>query len=246
MKRCVIIPARYASSRFPGKPLTPLLGKPMILWVAELSARAVGAEHTYVATEDRRIADVVEAAGYTALMTSDTALTGTDRLAEAARQIDYDIYINVQGDEPLINPEDIVAVADRKAEALDVIVNGFCWMTPDEDPNSVNVPKVVAAEDGALLYMSRAAVPGHKDPKNAPDRYAKQVCIYGFTREELDAFAGFGRKGRVESFEDIEILRFFELGRKIALVETRPGSLAVDAPGDVAPVEAALRRAQSA
>lgn len=240
MKRCVIIPARYASSRFPGKPLTPLLGKPMILWVAELSARAVGAEHTYVATEARRIADVVEAAGYTALMTSDSALTGTDRLAEAAHQIEYDIYINVQGDEPLIDPADIVAVADRKAADPSVIVNGFCWMNPDEDPHSVNIPKVVAAEDGTLLYMSRAAVPGHKDAKNAPDRYAKQVCIYGFTREELDAFAGFGRKGRVEAFEDIEILRFFELGRKIVLVETRPGSLAVDVPEDVAGVEAAL------
>lgn len=217
----------------------------MILWVAELSAKAVGAEHTYVATEDQRIVDVVKGAGFKALMTSDSALTGTDRLADAASQIDYNIYINVQGDEPLIDPRDIIAVADRKAEDPSVIVNGFCWMDADEDPTSVNIPKVVASEDGTLLYMSRAAIPGHKDPGNAPDRYAKQVCIYGLTREELDAFAGFGRKGRVESFEDIEILRFFELGRKIVLVETRPGSLAVDIPEDVSGVEAALKQRQA-
>ena len=96
-RACVIIPARYASTRFRGKPLQPLLGKPMILWVAELCARAVGQEHVYVATEDTRIFEVVEAAGFQALMTSKTALTGTDRVAEASQMIDYDIYINVQG-----------------------------------------------------------------------------------------------------------------------------------------------------
>jgi 3-deoxy-manno-octulosonate cytidylyltransferase (CMP-KDO synthetase) len=245
VRRCVVIPARYGSSRYPGKPLVPLLGKPMILWVAELSARAVGAEHTYVATEDERIADVVRAAGYTPLMTSSTALTGTDRLAEAARQIDYDVYINVQGDEPLIDPADIRAVAERKAQDPSVIVNGFCWMGADEDPASVNIPKVVAAEDGTMIYMSRLPVPGFKDPARRPARYAKQVCIYAFTREELEDYAGYGRKGAAEACEDIEILRFAELGRKIVMVETRPGSLAVDVPEDVAPVEAALRRSQS-
>lgn len=242
MRRCVIIPARYGSSRFPGKPLTPLLGKPMVIWVAELSARAVGAENTFVATEDRRIAEVVQAAGFVALMTSENALTGTDRLAEASMQVDYDIYVNVQGDEPLINPTDILAIADRKATDLSVIVNGFCWISENEDAHNVNIPKVVASEDGTLLYMSRAAVPGFKDPKCAPDRYAKQVCIYAFTRDDLDAFVEFGRKGRIEAIEDIEILRFFELGRKIVVVETTSGSLAIDTPSDVALVEAELRR----
>ena len=105
MRSCVLIPARYGSSRYPGKPLVELHGKPMVLWVAELSARAVGAEHTYVATESERIAAVVRDAGFGCVMTSDRALTGTDRLAEAARSLDYDIYINVQGDEPEIEPE---------------------------------------------------------------------------------------------------------------------------------------------
>lgn len=242
MKTAVLIPARYASTRFPGKPLTPLLGKPMVLWCAELAAKAVGVEHAYVATEDERIASVVRDAGFKALMTSSKPLTGTDRLAEAAEMLDYEIYINVQGDEPLVQPVDILRVAARKAENMDQIVNGYCWIGPDEDPHSVNIPKVVTTEDDRLLYMSRVALPGFKDPKMAPTRYKKQVCIYAFTREELRAYAGFGRKGEVEACEDIEILRFLELKREIVLVETQPGSLAVDIEADVAPVEAALRR----
>ncbi len=242
MKACVIIPARYASTRYPGKPLVPLLGKPMILWVAELSSRAVGPEHVYVATEDERIAQVVQDAGYTALMTSPVALTGTDRLAEASAQLDYDIYINVQGDEPLIEPVDIRRCVELKERNPDYIVNGFCWIGVEEDPRSVNIPKVVANEAGLMVYMSRKAIPGFKDAKNAPRRYMKQVCIYGFTAEDLALFAGFGRKGTLESCEDIEILRFVDVGRSILMYECQPGSLAVDVAIDVPNVEAALRQ----
>lgn len=241
MRSCVIIPARHASSRFPGKPLVPLLGKPMILWVAELSARAVGQAHVHIATEDARIADVARAAGFSALMTSPDALTGTDRLAEAAQMVDYDIYVNVQGDEPLVDPEDIRRCIALKAEQPGMIVNGFCWIGPDEDPASVNIPKVIATEAGIMVYMSRAPLPGFKEAKNAPPRHMKQVCIYGFSRAELAAYAGFGRKSALEHCEDIEILRFLELDRRILMYECRPGSLAVDIPEDVAKVEAALR-----
>jgi 3-deoxy-manno-octulosonate cytidylyltransferase (CMP-KDO synthetase) len=242
MKPCVIIPARYASTRFPGKPLVPLLGKPMVLWVAELAVRAVGKEHVYVATEDARIARVVEGSRFNVLMTSTNALTGTDRLAEAARMIDYDIYVNVQGDEPLVDPNDILRCVEVKQQHPEEIINGFCWLSDEEDPDSVNIPKVIATEGGMMTYMSRKALPGFKERKNAPQRYMKQVCIYGFTRDELEAYAGFGRKSAMEACEDIEILRFLELGKRIRMYETRPGSLAVDVPGDVVLVEAALRR----
>ncbi len=241
MRACVIIPARHASTRYPGKPLVPLLGKPMVLWVAELSARAVGQAHVHVATDDARIAKVVRAAGFSALMTSPEALTGTDRLAEAAAMIDYDIYVNVQGDEPLVDPADIRRCIALKAENPEMIVNGFCWIGPDEDPASVNIPKVIATEAGVMVYMSRAPLPGFKEAKNAPARYMKQVCIYGFTRDELASYAAFGRKSALERSEDIEILRFLELDRRILMYECRPGSLAVDVPEDVAKVEAALR-----
>lgn len=242
MRSVVIIPARYASSRYPGKPLVALLNKPMVLWVAELSAMAVGADNVYVATEDQRIADVVIAAGFNAVMTSDTCLTGTDRLAEAALQIKADIYINVQGDEPLVNPEDICKAIEAKQKNMVAIINGYCWISEHENPDSVNIPKVVTTEDNRLVYMSRKALPGCKDAKCAPKRYKKQVCIYAFTAEELAAFKAFGRKSELELSEDIEILRFLEQGRTIRMYETQPGSLAVDIPEDVAPVEAALKR----
>lgn len=240
MRSCVIIPARFASSRFPGKPLVPLLGKPMILWVAELAAVAVGREHVYVATDDQRIAQVVKAAGFTPLITSGLALTGTDRLAEASAMVDYDIYVNVQGDEPLVDPDDIQRCIALKSAHPDMVINGFCWIGDDEDPASVNLPKVIASENGIMVYMSRKPLPGFKEPGNAPTRYMKQVCIYGFSRADLAAFVSFGRKSALERCEDIEILRFLELDRRVLMYECRPGSLAVDVPADVALVEQAL------
>jgi len=241
MRSVVMIPARYGSSRYPGKPLVCLLGKPMILWVAELSARAIGVENVYVATEDLRIADVVETAGFKAVMTTDDALTGTDRLAQAAEKVEADVYINVQGDEPLVDPVDILKVRDAKLEYMDDIINGFCWFGDDEDPHNVNIPKVITNECDKLVYMSRVLLPGFKDAKFAPKRYKKQVCIYAFSPQELAAFRRFGRKSELEYSEDIEILRFLEIGKTIRMVETQLGSLAVDVPEDVIKVEAALR-----
>lgn len=240
---CVVIPARFKSSRFPGKPLVPLLGKPMVLWVAELSARAVGSKNVYVATEDECIANVVTSAGFNCVMTTDDHPTGTDRVAQAAEQINADIFINVQGDEPVVAPSDILKVRDAKLARMDTIINGFCWIGDEEDPSSVNLPKVITNERDEMVYMSRVALPGFKDAKCAPSRYKKQVCIYAFTREELASFRAFGRKSELERAEDIEILRFLELGRVIRMVETQPGSLAVDVPEDVPLLEAALRAA---
>lgn len=242
MRAVVLIPARFKSTRYPGKPLVPLLGKPMVLWVAELSAKAVGAENVYVATEDQRIIDVVTAAGFNAVMTTDTCLTGTDRLAEAALQVKADIYINVQGDEPLVNPEDICKAIAAKRVNMNSIINGYSWISEHENPASVNIPKVITTENNKLIYMSRQALPGFKDPKCSPTRYKKQVCIYAFTAEELAMFKSFGRKSELEFSEDIEILRFLELGKTIEMYETQPGSLAVDIPEDVAPVEIALKK----
>lgn len=240
MRSVVIIPARYNSSRYPGKPLVHLLGRPMILWVAELSAIAVGKSNVYVATEDERIEEVVKQAGFQAMMTSDNLPTGTDRLAEAAQNIAADIYINVQGDEPLVDPQDIIKVRDAKVANMQDVINGFSWISGNEDPNNVNIPKVITNENDELVYMSRVSLPGYKTTKNAPKSYKKQVCIYAFTKEELESFYRFGRKSQLEHCEDIEILRFFELNKKIRMVETKPGSLAVDVPSDVSKVEAAM------
>ncbi|QKI89773.1 3-deoxy-manno-octulosonate cytidylyltransferase [Thiomicrorhabdus xiamenensis] len=241
MKTIVVIPARYKSSRFPGKPLVKLLGKPMIQWVAELSARAVGKDNVYIATDDIQIESAVLEMGYQVVMTSEECLTGTDRLAEVAKKIEADVYINVQGDEPLVDPEDILKVIEAKKIHMTDVINGYSVIGKNEDPQSVNIPKVIFTEDERLVYMSRQALPGFKEEKNAPLQYYKQVCIYAFNRQELLAYGEFGRKSILEQSEDIEIIRFLEWGQPIRMVETRPGSLAVDVPEDVERVEAALR-----
>jgi 3-deoxy-manno-octulosonate cytidylyltransferase (CMP-KDO synthetase) len=236
----VVIPARFASSRYPGKPLVKLLGKPMILWVAELAEKAIGQENVYIATDDERIKNVVEDAGFNIVMTG-PALTGTDRLAQAAERIDADIFINVQGDEPLADPSDILKVLYQKQRHPEFVINGFSYLNDDEDPSNINIPKVITTEDDRLVYMSRAPIPGFKDQENAPMRYKKQVCIYAFNKHELNAFGSFARKSLLEKSEDIEILRFLEFGKTIKMIETKPGSYAVDAPSDVEIVEEAMK-----
>ncbi|CAE06940.1 3-deoxy-manno-octulosonate cytidylyltransferase [Parasynechococcus marenigrum] len=237
MKVCVVIPARYSSSRFPGKPLVNLLYKPMIIWVADIAARAVGIEHVYVATDDTRIADAVTSYGYKFIETSPHALTGTDRVAEASKQIDYDIYINVQGDEPTIDHLEILKCIQLKKENFDCVVNGYCTISTNSNPSSKNIPKVVKTEKNRLVYMSRSLVPGFKDLNIMPKEYLKQVCIYGFSFEELQLFSNYGRKSLLEQSEDIEILRFLDLGKQVLMYQCAKESLAVDVPSDIQIVE---------
>ena len=237
-----VIPARYASTRFPGKPLVPLLGRPMLLWVADVCAEALGAAQVVIATDDDRIRAVASEAGFRVEMTSERALTGTDRIAEIADRLGTDVILNVQGDEPLLDPADLIRIAEVKAAHPDVVVNGYHPIGPDEDPTSTNLPKVVIDRDERLLYMSRCAVPGTKSGAPSPDvTYLKQVCIYGFSPTDLRLFASVGAKGPLEAAEDIEVVRFLELGHPVRMVRTSTASLAVDAPEDVAKVEAALR-----
>ncbi len=236
MKSVVIIPARYNSSRLPGKPLVRLIDKPMIIWVAELSEVAVGKENVYVATDDSVIADIVTQAGFNVIITSSDCLTGTDRVAEAANQIEADIYINVQGDEPLVNPQDIIKIIKTKEKHYDDIINGYCQLEVNENPNNTNIPKVIFNQSKSLVYISRLAIPGFKN-KNQVPKYYKQVCIYAFNLKELNTFVTFKEKTDIEKSEDIEITRFFETSINIRMVETSLGSAAVDVPKDVLKVE---------
>lgn len=240
VKVIVVIPARYKSTRFPGKPLAMVLGKPLIQWVSELSAIAVGFENVYIATDDNRIAQTVISLGYKVVMTSEKCLTGTDRVAEVAKKVDADIYINVQGDEPMVDPADILKIIEAKKTYLNEVINGYSVIAKDEDPDSLHIPKVIFTEDKRLVYMSRKALPGFKDRKNTPDQYYKQVCIYAFSRKELLDYEAYGRKSLLEESEDIEIIRFLEWGQAIRMVKTRHGSMAIDVPADVINVERAL------
>lgn len=243
MRTIGVIPARYKSSRYPGKPLVNIMGKPMVIHVAEKVAAAIGIENTYIATEDQRIADCAAQYGYQAVLTADTHLTGTDRVWEVSQKIEADIYLNIQGDEPMLNPADIIKVAESRKQNPAYITNGMTRLGENEDVFSVNIPKVLTDLQNNLIYMSRLAIPGIKAEGNTKPEYWKQVCIYALTAAELAAFGEYGKKTPAEQFEDIEILRFVELGYKVKMVETDQNSLAVDVPEDVVKVEAAMAAA---
>jgi 3-deoxy-manno-octulosonate cytidylyltransferase (CMP-KDO synthetase) len=236
-KIVIIIPARYKSTRFPGKPLILLKGVPMVVRVAQICEKVVPKENVFIATESEIIKKAVEQYNFTGILTSDDNLTGTDRIAEAAEKIDAHIFVNVQGDEPLISSEDIKKVIEAKKEFPNYIINAMTEFDPAT--NSVNIPKVVTNESGDLLYMSRSLIPGSKSMA-FNYKILKQVCIYAFTKEELFAFKKFGRKSFLENLEDIEILRFFELGYRVKMVKVSGSSLAVDVPEDVTRVEKKL------
>lgn len=215
----------------------------MVIHVAERVASAIGAESTVIATEDRRIVDCAREFGFNAVITSDNATNGTARVWDVAQQMRADVYLNVQGDEPMVKPDDIAMILQKKISMPGYVINGMCPLGPQEDPVNVNIPKVLAADDGRLLYMSRLPIPGRKDPGVGAPKYMKQVCIYAFSFDELRRFAVPDQKTPAEKFEDIEILRFLERGVPVQMVEVSGGSLAVDIPEDVAAVEAAIGRA---
>ena len=237
-KFAVVIPARYQSSRFPGKPLVDLCGKPMIQHVWERCCEAVGAEKVYVATDSDQIESVVESFGGAVIRTSSDCLTGTDRLAEANRQLNCDFIINVQGDEPLISPADINTVAQAYLAGDGSVVNAMCKIIDEREFRSFTVPKVVCDQSNKLLYMSRSAIPL---TKNNEFKFSyKQVCIYAFSKEHLEFFISHQSKTPLEEIEDIEILRFLESQYPVQMIEVDSGSMAVDIPEDVVRVKAAL------
>lgn len=230
MKKAIVIPARYQSSRYPGKPLIDLLGKSMIQRVFEICTEVVGAEHVFIATDDERIQNHCLENNMNVVMTSSSCLTGTDRVYEASLKIDADIFINVQGDEPLLNKEDIQVILDVAEKNPDKIINGMGKISNSEDFFSSTVPKVVADPNGKLLYMSRAGIPSNKSQQF--DWGFRQVCIYSFPQNCLKHFYDYGKKTPLEDSEDIEILRFLELGHEVKMVEVSAESVAIDTEED--------------
>jgi 3-deoxy-manno-octulosonate cytidylyltransferase (CMP-KDO synthetase) len=235
----VVIPARYESSRLPGKPLIKLCGVPMVLRTYQQCLRAVSADRVVVATDDERIRLTCETRGIRVVMTSSGCLTGTDRLAEVAKMFSARTYINIQGDEPVFNPEDLRTLIDVAREYPDQIINGYCAIGDEDMFRSTSVPKVVMRLDGRLLYMSRAAVPTTKNQGFIEAR--RQVCAYAFPKDALKAFTAVPAKTPLEAIEDIEILRFLELGWEIRMIPMSDCSVAVDTFEDIGRAETAIR-----
>lgn len=210
----------------------------MILRVWEKCIEALPRDQVYVATDDDAIADHCNSHQMQVIRTSDACLTGTDRIAEASKSIDADIFINVQGDEPLICPDDISQVINASRSSPKSVINAYCEITDDDDFYSPNVPKVTISNAGKLLYMSRAAIP--TDKKLTYSRANKQVCIYAFPRESLELFGPTQSKSPNEAIEDIEILRFLDHDFPVQMIAVSGSSIAVDTPQDAERVRARL------
>jgi 3-deoxy-manno-octulosonate cytidylyltransferase (CMP-KDO synthetase) len=243
----VVIPARFASTRFPGKPLAPISGKPMIQHVVEHVRLATLPTRIIVATEDARIKSAVESFAAEAILTRPDHRTGTDRIAEVATHIPADIYINVQGDEPLIDPGTIDAVAAAMADDDSIQLATPCSAItlPGEimDPNIV---KVVQDFDGHALYFSRAPIPWVRDTGDrVAAKHWKHIGLYGYRREALLEFPTLP-PGELERIEQLEQLRWLENGFHMHVVETNYNAVSVDVPGDIQKVEKLLQsRARS-
>jgi 3-deoxy-manno-octulosonate cytidylyltransferase (CMP-KDO synthetase) len=238
MKIATIIPARYQSSRFEGKPLASIHGKPMIQHVYERAARCGAVDITIVATDDQRIEKAVESFGGKVIMTNTVHQSGTDRLAEAARLLelkDEDIVINVQGDQPLIDPRslDQVILPFETDKNLDMTTLAFQIVDPREKINPKDV-KVVFDKSGKALYFSRAPIPFGRD-KPAVDMY-KHLGVYAYRRRFLDTFNQFPQ-GVLENIEKLEQLRVLENGIPLRVVVTPFDSPEVDIPDDIQRIE---------
>ena len=237
-----IIPARWASTRFPGKPLVPLHGKPLVQHVWERAGRAKRVGRIIIATDDMRIAEAAFDFGAEVALTSPKHPTGTDRLAEVARQLkSASIILNVQGDEPDIAPSTI----DRLVQALQDdpqlgMVTAANLLTDPADLQDPNVVKVVTDLASRALYFSRSVIPHDRDGRGGV-KYLRHQGIYGYRRKVLLDFVKW-KPTPLEQDEKLEQLRALEHGIAIGVIVVRRGSVGVDVPADLAKAERALRK----
>ena len=239
-KVAVIIPARYASTRLPAKPLHRIAGKPLIQHVWERCAKARGIDAVIVATDDARIADAARAFGAEVAMTSEKHRSGTDRVAEVARKLrGYTRIINVQGDEPLVDPAIIAKLAATLAKdrAVSMITSASIFADADDLTNP-NMVKVVLDRAGDALYFSRSVIPFVRGDGVRPMFYRHQG-IYGYTTKFLLQFVKW-KPGLLEQAESLEQLRALENGAKIRVILAKHAAVSVDTPDDVRLVEKLL------
>ena len=226
MKYIVVIPARYKSKRLPGKPLVNIGGLPMIVRTYNQCTKVINKNNIIVATDSLKIQKVCEQYNIKSIITSNKCLTGTDRVAEVAKKINCNFYINVQGDEPFFNPNDLKMLIKEAKKNPKEIINGYAEIKDKKLFFSSSIPKVVFDKKGYLLYMSRATIPSNK--KLEFKKAWRQICAYSFPREALLKFSKAKSKTPIESLEDIEILRFLEEGHKVKMIKMSNKSLAVD------------------
>ena len=226
MKYIIVIPARYKSKRLPGKPLANIGGLPMIVRTYKQCSKVVSKSKILVATDSTKIKKVCDDYNIKSIITSKKCLTGTDRVAEVAKNIKCNFYINVQGDEPFFNPNDLKILIKEAEKKPNEVINGYSEIKDKKLFFSSSIPKVVFDKKGYLLYMSRGPIPSNKG-LNFKKAW-RQVCAYSFPRKALFDFTKTKNKTPIESLEDIEILRFLENGYKVKMIKMSNKSLAVD------------------
>jgi 3-deoxy-manno-octulosonate cytidylyltransferase (CMP-KDO synthetase) len=239
MKVIGVIPCRYKSSRFPGKPVAMICGKPMLWHVWNQATKTKYVDKLIVATDDNRIYDVCYQHGIESIMTSENHKTGTDRVAEVAERIDGDVFVNIQGDEPLIDPTgiDLVVAAILNSDEEN-IANAFSLIENKSDLINGNVVKVITSNTGYAIAYSRSPIPY---PKESDPIYKRQIGLYAMRRESILGFPSLNR-GYLELSEGIEMLRYLENGYKIKMVEVSDNnSIPVDVPDDVVRVELLMK-----
>ncbi|MGH9715610.1 MAG: 3-deoxy-manno-octulosonate cytidylyltransferase [Candidatus Acidiferrales bacterium] len=236
-----VVPARYASSRFPGKPLASIAGRPMIQHVVERVQRAKQVSRVVVATDDAKIQKAVADFGGEAVLTRHDHTSGTDRVAEVAVHISADVYVNVQGDEPLIDPSTIDALATAMMEDDSIQIATPCSLIEKpEDIMDPNIVKVVRDFDGNAMYFSRAPIPWVRDrEEGVAAQHWKHLGLYAFRRDALLDFPTLP-PGELERIEQLEQLRWIENGYRIRAIETNYDAISVDVPADVERVEKLL------
>lgn len=239
MKIIAVIPARYGSTRFPGKPLVQLKGKPLIQWVIEGAKSAKLVSEIYVATDDQRIADAVKAAGGKFLMTRSECPTGTDRIYEATQNLNFDVVLNIQGDEPQITAEyiDLLAKAFIDQPGLDMATLSHPIALEDiENPNAV---KVIKNANHEAIYFSRFAIPYSREKLTGTPVCEKHIGLYGYTKSFLNKFCN-SEQSAIEKAESLEQLRALHLGAKIKVLSVKKPIQGVDTPEDLAKLEKLL------
>lgn len=230
MKIIGVIPARYKSSRFPGKPLADICGKPMIWWVYNQAVKVKDFEAVYVATDDERIETVCKEYGMNVVMTSENCNSGTDRAVEVAEKVDGDLFIVVMGDEPLISPDNIKSMIEGMNQGH-YDAGMLCTKFKNGvDLTNTTTIKLAINEKSELIYMSRLPIPY---PKASLDYdYYKNVGVYAFSRETL-MFYKDNPRGNLEKIEDMEMLRMLENHKLVKVIEVETESMSVDTPKDL-------------